>query len=958
MNNIIHLFVNVLYYLYHQKLKGVFSPMNFYKDIFMRQFASALKEFLSIEKRDWEVLLGDYLIDDIKSRVESKNYRAFKETCKKLCRMGCYSTIIRFMYGVFLCGKKYNLAKLKNILDEITIRDDIKLSELCADFYLYSQKQSVFYQKYHIYDDYDFESIDLYRGDAEKYFPLDSHDEPDVITKDIAIFLLKRLFNMNVSIDEISRQDIDYIAAESIRIKKLEIEKEKKYIDEQNKALEEHEKEINMKLPRYAWDKVTEYIENLEVTGLLLDIFRVAASMKPIKSMNKEDIVYYIQTEYIWPIMKKVPWKQQKTLEVQLMGIMLEAYLSCIYNFEVFRNVDIYARIETDSNYNETDFFDEMVNNKPGLLSGPALEFGKKNPQLGKLMSEVIYPARDILKKVLPNYLYSFMMALVPYFLFFSGYQDEASDLLIKNYNQINSEDKQRFFLQITIAKCILSCKNLQRANILYGFFISELNRQDMEKDEILSVSNEIIEYIKDVKEYLYLSHEYTIRTQRAWHDVVFGDGNILRDVELAEKRLALNKHLPEPLFNKLMLYVQSFCNSSGIRLDLLGLPKEDDYDKLPDALSDELISKGQGIYSNYYEYMAFYRSLNQLKMRQSIDIFLQRHISKLMDEALEDTLEKLKVIREEIKKQNGVLNAENINNIGNIEGIESNESIESEKSLESILKKFDEVVDEFVRKLENQYIGREDIELYIDKLQMDFINKYNLNDVPGNNFISKLPYEERNNCNNFLVTSEIVYKMLSRRSDRNKLDFSPALISLTKALELVLNIVFQRLYITKSNIDKNSWDFYLTKQGYKKNSIEFGPCINLLKDSMFISVEKNEYGIYELSWETGFLQDRSRFSAIRGEQVIRFDRLSKFKGLELLIQPRPKQPPIKIALKEDDTEFNRMLFIKGLEYVKDNYRNNVAHKNRIFPKAVEDCRNILIQSEYLLWILLYVINC
>ncbi|HHW49156.1 MAG TPA: hypothetical protein GXX14_11170 [Clostridiaceae bacterium] len=74
------------------------------------------------------------------------------------------------------------------------------------------------------------------------------------------------------------------------------------------------------------------------------------------------------------------------------------------------------------------------------------------------------------------------------------------------------------------------------------------------------------------------------------------------------------------------------------------------------------------------------------------------------------------------------------------------------------------------------------------------------------------------------------------------------------------------------------------------------------------------------------------------------------------MLQPKPKRPAIKIAFN-DDAEFNRMLLTKGLEYVKGNYRNNVAHKNGITPQAVEDCRRILIQSENLLWILLYIMN-
>lgn len=179
----------------------------------MNDFTRAFGEFQSVTKRNMKVLIGSLLVGDVYEKLHSSNYEAFKETCKKLCSVGYYSTIISFMHGVFLSGKAYDLIEMKKILDNINIREDIKLSDLCADFYLDFHKSSVFY---HVgkYKGYDFDSIDLYRGDAEKY-GLDLNDDPNTMKKDIAEFLLRRLFNMNVSIENITRQDIDYIATES-----------------------------------------------------------------------------------------------------------------------------------------------------------------------------------------------------------------------------------------------------------------------------------------------------------------------------------------------------------------------------------------------------------------------------------------------------------------------------------------------------------------------------------------------------------------------------------------------------------------------------------------------------------------------------------------------------------------------------------------------------------------------
>jgi hypothetical protein len=296
---------------------------SFYRSILMRKFVNALKEFQSIENREAEIYLGNFLAgEDNRNAIQIRNYRAFRETCDKLCKVGCYSMIIRFMYGAFLCGKTYDLAKLKDILDKVKIRSDVTLSELCADFFLYMQKNSIFFEQD---SGIDFDSIDLYRGDAELYFKLNVYSPGD-ITKEISQFVLTHLFNLNVCIDHISRQDIDRVVAESIRIKTMEMEKEIERINGENRELEELEKQVNINLRKSVPKKMTEFEKKLEVAGLLLDLFMVA------ELTNQDDIVYYIQTEYLWPIMKIVPWKEKdnyRNIVAHKDGVSIQAVEDC-----------------------------------------------------------------------------------------------------------------------------------------------------------------------------------------------------------------------------------------------------------------------------------------------------------------------------------------------------------------------------------------------------------------------------------------------------------------------------------------------------------------------------------------------------------------------------------------------------------------------------------------------------
>ena len=64
----------------------------------------------------------------------------------------------------------------------------------------------------------------------------------------------------------------------------------------------------------------------------------------------------------------------------------------------------------------------------------------------------------------------------------------------------------------------------------------------------------------------------------------------------------------------------------------------------------------------------------------------------------------------------------------------------------------------------------------------------------------------------------------------------------------------------------------------------------------------------------------------------------------------------VKIKPSTNDDQ-NRMLLAKALMYVKDHYRNKVAHKDPVPMTKVEECQKILLQSQYLLWICLYILK-
>jgi hypothetical protein len=918
----------------------------------MGHFTDALQKHHSInDNKQREILLGNLLTNETGKIFTIRNYNTFRATCESLVGIGCYSAIITFMYGVFHNSEAYDLQKLKELLEKIKIPGNITLAELCGDFFISVETKRLLRQTGdENYCKKILGSLDPYKRGTEKYFDSNSYSPRDIATF-MPAYICKQVLGIDINVEKISQQDIDKIVE---RIKECYITKHKKeedYINKINQERAEAENEHKgAKLSRLVPKKKTQFDKNKGVLGILFDLFRAA------ELSGQKDVFYYIQTQYLWPIMKIVPWKQQNSIEVHLVGTLLGYYMDYIYFWETSRHRNLrrykfdpsYWGKESRLIYTDKNFLEEMIGNGPNVLSKPAIELGKNNDQLGDLMSEVVYRGKKIIKQTMPNYLYSFLMAFTPYLLYYSGAVKKAITFLIRHYDEINYDDKRKLYVQLTIVKCILSSQKLEEVNILYGYYNYEMDRQEREKKSTMAVLEEIIQYIRDVQDHLKLNQQYTFDTGQAWFDIVFGDGRILKDIKSAENDLVENKIVSEDLFRQLMTYVEALSFPAGIRLSLLDLPNQDNYDKLPGALSDQLIKQGQCFSGKRDEYLAFYQSLRHLNIRQNLNVFIQRHIAKLTDETIQKSIDRIKTLK------NIFLESENQTDKDKPDTAPENEIIDPKT--EAVLKRIDEIVNELTVKLESQYIGRSEIELSIDRLQRNFIKEYNL-PIARDNLIGSLPLAKQNDCNNFLITSEIVYKMLSSRKDVKELDFSPALIPLTKTLELVLNVIFQRMPFVSSDMDGSSRKYYFEKS-QKKKSIELGPCINLLKDSFGINVDFNNDKGYLLSWDKKifFATGTSRFLALKGDTVISFDRLKAFQGLSILIEPGRKQPAISVAFTSDK-EHNRMLFIKGLEYVKNNYRNVVAHKDGVSQQTVEECRKILLQTKNLLWILLYIIN-
>ena len=78
----------------------------------------------------------------------------------------------------------------------------------------------------------------------------------------------------------------------------------------------------------------------------------------------------------------------------------------------------------------------------------------------------------------------------------------------------------------------------------------------------------------------------------------------------------------------------------------------------------------------------------------------------------------------------------------------------------------------------------------------------------------------------------------------------------------------------------------------------------------------------------------------------------SKFDGLRIKTNTTGKIRTFGIVKQQ-----NSIILGEGIRFISKNYRNKTAHSEFVEKKTVEECKDLLLQGEYILWILLYIIK-
>lgn len=884
-------------------------------------------------------ILQNYWAADERDLAEARAWNRFGGLCRKLADAGAFSIVVRFVFGVLQCGQPYDREKLRKVLSGVQLTPSCNAAELCGELFLSCQDS---WSEASCSDPYT-----AGPSERESYANI-----PRDVYRQLAVRLPEELYGLRLDWDSLSAADVDRLAGAARRRTLEKIEREKQKNAEWDAAMERNMAEYQAAglpippLRRHPERTYSEFELSYMVPGALLELYRAC------ELAQRYDLCRHIMGAYVWPVFALVPWEQRDSEKVRLMGVLLNSYVDFFHSqctMSSLRLSDqklehwISAQIEWPESRSlsaeeyqaqaaalRTRFFDELTGNAESLLDiGRTIWPGGQ--EMARAMAAVMEYGGAVLGEYLPARTgmghydpCSFLMAFTPYLLFCSGCESEAVEFLVRRYEEIGLHDREMLYVQVLLSRCILAADRLGAAQTLYGCYSREMDRQERERAGVCRLSEEVVAYLRRVKEYLRQSRAHTVDTGQSWYELLFSDGRIDGLLDAVQDVLDRGGVPSERDFGELMTLVEAFSHPTGIHLGYLKLPNQDGYNKLENALPREMGCQGRGYLLRRESCNAFFNSVQMLELRRDADLLLRHHIAGLEERTLADSVERLRAVR---AKADG---------------------------REAVLAQLDAVIDDLAFRRLKGSLARREVERRVEQMELAFVRKH----CPERRrgllaVLSKNGGTGSQEVRDYLVTAEIVFEMLAGRRDADNLDFSAALIPLTKAMELILFSVYQKI---RKNMDICAVDspdikrVYFTGRGTPKGHLEFGPLVNLLKDAPFINLDSRSN---RLRWG-GQPYTSTHFHGWRVEEAVDITLLRRLKGEQIPVQDTGKT--VYLNFGQDDGQ-NRMLLAAGLDYIRVNYRNVVAHKDAISRTSVEECRKLLLLEKDLLWTLLMLLR-
>ena len=825
--------------------------------------------------------------------VTARQKNGFKAFCKDLIRQHQYIAVMEFVYGAMKLHDKYDLAAIYDQISQVEIREGYHLAQLCLDFAREVQSRNEFSEPipedadlYHVYP----EKLKLWGGGRDFYYAM-------VAT------LMKQVYQLEYTEDQLCESHIDALVAQVRRGEETAYAQVCAEIMADNAESEELTAKHNYPFTRCPLPQFTDFDRDHAIPNMLVPFVKVAELNGDI------DLCYRILERYVMPVLAEAPWEQPEQNLLSSMASSVRTYgdylLALFYREFPFFGLDG----ATDPGYLSKEFYYEAIGkgsvSKYRYTNARIQEYSRKHCRLYGFWADVLDQGGQELKAVQNPNTYDFLLLHVPYALFCGGEKEKSARFLLRHYGELSSEERSKPHYPILLTRSVLESSHSDMANALYGLFCYELGRIERERKTVRELSYDMLNFLRDARQYILEANEHTLgEDQISWFQILFGDGR--SDAYFRECRDILEKGelLPVVKFNTVCKHVRAFSHPTGVHLGWLNLPSYDNYDKLPNALSQKLTHQGQGYWGLIDEAKMYYVRTAQLEPLRNIDLHLQNHLFKLQRAEVTSNLARVRALKLALPE----------------------DATEGEQ--EDLLKDISAIADDLASLTMGSSM-RPEAERKITALRQDFEEKYLQGQV---DLMQKLPEKVRADVHNYLVTSTMVFNMMEARDD-DTLDYSAALISMTKALELVMVHVYSRFDVQAyEGMDAETQSYYFEK-GQPRKTQTLRPCIEALKGD--------------------------RFDAWNGPAVLDMSILGLFQDIEILIgRDKADQPRIwRFLPSKKKRKENREKLILALGYICENYRNRSAHPDVVTLMQVKECQQLLIDGQKLLWILLAILK-
>lgn len=185
----------------------------------------------------------------------------------------------------------------------------------------------------------------------------------------------------------------------------------------------------------------------------------------------------------------------------------------------------------------------------------------------------------------------------------------------------------------------------------------------------------------------------------------------------------------------------------------------------------------------------------------------------------------------------------------------------------------------------------------------------------------------------NYLVGGESVFRHCQEvaRDPAICMDFSPALVEMTKALESVLNLLFHRMQIQVDSAVPADQSSYYFRGNRKKSHLEMGNFAYLL-----------------------YPKFNTQLDLFTHWQLDRYLDISKLDNLTVSTVKDGRTVTLRFGTNRDA---NRRQLRDMLVNISGNYRNKAAHDGFISQTDCITARELLLSGEFLLWVMMYIIK-